>query len=283
MSDLTQLDVPAEPTPSTIDIQASDALGTQASNARDTPGPGAVNTAKGETSELELSRAQHTFARRVAESKATIPHLTLQVQADMQACVALRPTLAGVSPEDSSTESATGYGEMVVRACALALREHPRANSSYRDGRVQLHSRVNIGLAIALDSGEPDGSTVVVPTVFDADTRGLGEIAREIRDLRARAREGSLAPPELSGATFTVFDLGPFGVDAFAATVFPGQAAILAVGSVHPRAVADDNGQVVVRETVTLSLSCDNRVLYGADAGALLDRIRELLRSPTAL
>jgi pyruvate dehydrogenase E2 component (dihydrolipoamide acetyltransferase) len=283
MSDLTQLDAPAEPAPSTVDTQVSDAVGTRTSDMLGTPGPSAVNTAKGETSELELTRAQHTFVRRVAESKATIPHLTLQVQVDMQACMTLRSTLADGSPDAAATESAPGYGDMIVRACALALRQYPRANSSYRDGRVQLHSRVNIGVAMSLDSREPGGSTVVVPTVFDADSQALGDIAREIRDLRERAREGTLAPPELSGATFTVFDLGPLDIDAFSATVFPGQAAILAVGSVHSRAVAGDNGQVVARESTTLSLSCDHRVLYGADGAALLTRIRELLQSPASL
>ena len=123
---------------------------------------------------------------------------------------------------------------MVVKACALALREFPRANGSYRDGRLQLHSRVNVGVAVAGDADEPAGGTLVVPTVFDADQKSLGEIARETRALAERVREHSITPPELGGGTFTVSNLGMFGVSAFTAIINPPQAAILSVGSLKP-------------------------------------------------
>jgi pyruvate dehydrogenase E2 component (dihydrolipoamide acetyltransferase) len=236
-----------------------------------------VTTARGETIEVELSRTQQTIARRMAESKATIPHFALQADIDMEECVALRSELKRVGRADAPT-----YNDMVVKACALALREHPRANSSYRDGRLQLHGRVNIGVAVAVDSDEPAGGALIVPTVFDADVKSLGEIARETRTLAARVREHSITPPELGGGTFTVSNLGMFGVRSFTAIINPPQAAILSVGSVQPRPVARD-GEIVVRQEMTVTLACDHRILYGADAARFLGRIRELLEQPASL
>jgi pyruvate dehydrogenase E2 component (dihydrolipoamide acetyltransferase) len=242
------------------------------------PGPASgVATAKGETTIVELSRTQQTIARRMAEAKATIPEFTLQTEIDMEACVALRVELKSLGQADAPT-----YNDMVVKACALALRESPRANGSYRDGRLQLHSRVNVGVAVAGESDEPAGATLLVPTVFDADQKSLGEIARETRALAERVREHSITPPELGGGTFTVSNLGMFGVSAFTAIVNPPQAGILSVGSLGPRAVVSD-GEVRARNTMTVTLACDHRILYGADAARFLGRIRELLEAPAAL
>jgi pyruvate dehydrogenase E2 component (dihydrolipoyllysine-residue acetyltransferase) len=242
-----------------------------------------VAAAKGETTVVELTRTQQTIARRMAESKATIPDFALQAELDMERCVQLRSELKRLSPEEAPT-----YNDMVVKACALALREHPRANGSYRDGRLQLHSRVNVGVAVAADSDDPLGGALVVPTVFDADLKSLGEIARETRALAERVRTGTITPPELGGGTFTVSNLGMYGVRSFTAIVNPPQAAILSVGSLAPRAVvlagsADGGGEVVARHTVSVTLACDHRILYGADAARFLARIRELLEEPAAL
>jgi len=171
---------------------------------------------------------------------------------------------------------------MIIKACALALREFPAANSSYRDGRLQLHSRVNVGVAVAADAEEPAGGALIVPTVFDADQKSLGEIARETRALAARVRERTITPPELGGGTFTVSNLGMLGVTAFTAIINPPQAAILSVGLLEPRAVVRD-GEVQARNTMTVTLACDHRVLYGAPAARFLARIRELLEAPAAL
>ena len=235
--------------------------------------------AKGETTVLELSRTQQTIARRMAESKATIPHFALELDVDMEECVALRTELKRVAGEG---ETIPTYNDMVVKACALALRAHPRANSSYRDGRVQLHSRVNVGVAVATEGKGPQGGTLIVPTVFDAERKALGEIAREARALAARVRDGSITPPELSGGTFTVSNLGMFGVRSFTAIINPPQAAILSVGMVRPMPVARDRG-ILLRHTMSLTLACDHRVLYGADAARFLAHIRELLERPAAL
>jgi pyruvate dehydrogenase E2 component (dihydrolipoamide acetyltransferase) len=247
------------------------------------PAPGAIAreiaVAKGQATEVELSRTQQTVARRMAESKATIPHFALEVDVDMEECVSLRQELKRVA---GAGERAPTYTDMVVKACALALRAHPRANSSYRDGRLTLHSRVNVGVAVATESDELHGGTLVVPTIFDADRKALGEIARESRALAARVRDGSITPPELSGATFTVSNLGMLGIDRFSAIINPPQAAILAVGAVSPQAVVRDGG-ISVRHLMSLTLGCDHRVLYGADAARLLANIRELLQRPAAL
>ena len=242
-----------------------------------------VATAKGETTVVELTRTQQTVARRMAESKATIPDFALQAEVDMERCVALRSELKRLSPEEAPT-----YNDMVVKACALALHEHPRANGSYRDGRLQLHSRVNVGVAVAADSDDPMGGALVVPTVFDAALKSLGEIARETRALAERVRAGTITPPELGGGTFTVSNLGMYGVRSFTAIVNPPQAAILSVGSLALRAVvvASDAGggdEIVARHTMAVTLVCDHRILYGADAARFLARVRELLEEPAAL
>jgi pyruvate dehydrogenase E2 component (dihydrolipoyllysine-residue acetyltransferase) len=238
-----------------------------------------VASAKGQTTEVELSRTQQVIARRMAESKATIPHFTLELDVDMEDCVALRSELKRIAPQG---EAVPTYNDMAVKACALALRAHPRANSSYRDGRLQVHSRVNVGVAVATEGEALQGGTLIVPTVFDADRKALGEIAREARALAARVRDGSITPPELSGATFTVSNLGMYGVSSFTAIINPPQAAILSVGAVRQMPVAREGG-ISLRHTMAITLACDHRILYGADAARFLAHIRELLERPVAL
>ena len=165
---------------------------------------------------------------------------------------------------------------MVVKACALALREFPRANGAYRDGRFELYSRVNVGVAVAARDA------LVVPTVFDADQKGLGQIAAESRALAERVRSGEITPPELSGATFTVSNLGMFGIDSFAAVINSPQAAILAVGRIAERPAVRD-GKIVPAQLMSLTLACDHRILYGAEGARFLARVRELLEEPLAL
>jgi len=236
----------------------------------------AVATAKGTTTEVELTKLQQTVARRMAESKATIPDFHVQIDVDMDECVRLRGQLKQIAREGA--EVAPTYNDMVVKACALALREHPTANGSYRDGRAQLHSRVNVGVAVAADDA------LVVPTVFDADTKALGEIARETRALAERVRAKTITPPELGGGTFTVSNLGMFGISSFAAIINPPQAAIMSVGALSKRAVVDEDGEgIVARSMLTLTLVCDHRILYGAEAARFGARVRELLEAPAAL
>jgi pyruvate dehydrogenase E2 component (dihydrolipoamide acetyltransferase) len=211
----------------------------------------------------------------MAESKATVPHFYLSTEIDMSESVKVRTELKELS---GSERPAPTFNDMIVKACALALREFPRANGAYRDGRVELYSRVNVGVAVA------GHDALVVPTVFDADRKSLGEIAAETRALAEKVREGKVTPPELSGGTFTVSNLGMFGVTNFAAVINPPQAALLAVGSLEPKAAVDrESRRVVVRDMMGVTLACDHRILYGADGAQFLARVRELLEHPLSM
>jgi pyruvate dehydrogenase E2 component (dihydrolipoamide acetyltransferase) len=224
--------------------------------------------AKGAVSVQELTRPQEAHARRAAEAKAIVPEFTVEVDVDMEGVVALREQLAGA---DAPT-----VNDVVVKAVALALREHPRVNGAYRDGRFELHERVNVGIVVA----GPD--QLVVPTVYDADAKSLAEIAAATRAAIGRVRDGSITSAEQSGGTFTVSNLGMHGVDRFQAIVQAPQAAVLAVGAIAKRAVVRDD-ELVARRTLTLTLACDHRILYGADAAAFAARVRGLLEAPLGL
>jgi pyruvate dehydrogenase E2 component (dihydrolipoamide acetyltransferase) len=232
-----------------------------------------VETAKGEVTYEELSKLQSTVARRMAESKATAPHFYLRAEIDMSRAVEGRARLKSAATEGEVVPS---FNDMVVKACGLALREHPRANGAYRDGRFELYSRVNVGIAVAARDA------LVVPTIFDADRKGLRQIAAEARQLAARVREGQITPPELSGATFTVSNLGMYGIDGFSAVINPPQAAILAVGAIRESPVIRD-GEIGAAHLLPVDLACDHRILYGAPAAEFLARIRTLLEEPLSL
>ena len=229
-------------------------------------------TAKGQVEVVELTRLQQTVARRMAESKATAPDFVLSIDVDMEEAVELRKQLKAAAGD----QPAPSFNDFVIKASALALRDFPRANGAYRDGKFELYSRINVGVAVAAQDA------LVVPTVFDADRKSLGEIARDTRTLAERVRANAVTPPELSGGTFTVSNLGMFGVTEFSAVINPPQAAILAVGKMEPRAVVRD-GEVVARNIMTITLVCDHRILYGADAAEFLARIKALLEQPIAL
>jgi len=230
-------------------------------------------TAKGEVSQQELTKLQQTVARRMAESKATAPHFYLSVEIDMTRAVEARSRMKAGTPEGEPVPS---FNDMVVKACAIALREHPRANGAYRDGRLELYSRINVGVAVAAQDA------LTVPTIFDADRKGLREIARQTRELAGKVRDATVTPPELSGGTFTVSNLGMYGIDSFSAVINPPQAGILAVGAINERPVVRD-GELAKAQLMSVTLACDHRILYGADGAQFLARIRELLEEPANL
>jgi pyruvate dehydrogenase E2 component (dihydrolipoamide acetyltransferase) len=227
---------------------------------------------RGATTTEDLTRLQQTIARRMAESKATAPEFVITCEVDMEAAVAFRKQLKAASGDDP----APSFNDFVVKASALALKEFPRANGAYRDGKFELYSRINVGIAVA---GQ---DALIVPTIFDADSKSIGQISRDARALAGRVREGKITPPELSSGTFSVSNLGMFGIKRFAAVINPPQAAILAVGEMTPRAVVHD-GEIAVRSIMELTLTCDHRILYGADAAQFLGRIRERLENPLSL
>jgi pyruvate dehydrogenase E2 component (dihydrolipoamide acetyltransferase) len=233
----------------------------------------AVETAKGEIKFEDPSKLQATVARRMAESKATAPHFYLEAEVDMSAAVEARAKIKAMGGEG---DAAPSFNDMVVKACAIALREFPRANGAYRGGRFELYSRVNVGIAVAARDA------LVVPTVFDADRKGLRQIASESRALAQRVRDGQITPPELSGATFTVSNLGMYGIDSFSAVINPPQAAILAVGAIKERPAVRD-GELAPAHLMRVTLACDHRILYGAGGAEFLARIRALLEEPVSL
>lgn len=258
------------------DVERALEAGAAPAAAADAGAPRAAPVAppKGDVEVVELSRTQSLIARRMAEAKATIPEFTLQCEIDMEAAVALRSQMKALA--ERQERQVPSFNDMVVKACAIALREHPRANGTYKDGRFELHPRVNVGVAVAA------ADALLVPVVRDADMASLWGIATESRRLALAARDGTITPPDLAGGTFSVSNLGMFGIDAFTAVINPPQAAILAVGSLAQRAVVRD-GQLVARHTMSVTLTCDHRILYGADAAELLGSIRTLLEQPLAL
>jgi pyruvate dehydrogenase E2 component (dihydrolipoamide acetyltransferase) len=227
--------------------------------------------ARGEVRVVELTATQATIVRRMEQSAAEIPSFTVAADADVTQLVALR---SGAREESSPVPS---LNDFVVKAAALVLRELPRFNASFVDGRIECYSRINVGVAVATEDA------LLVPFVADADARTLSEIAAETRRLADAARNRSLGPEELRGGTFTVSNLGMFGVRSFTAIVDPPQVAILAVGAARRAPVEAEAGGIVFRDVATLTLCCDHRVVYGADGARFLSRLRELLERPLAL
>ena len=220
--------------------------------------PSSAVSGKGAVETVELTATQATIARRMVESASTIPVFSVSADVDMSLIAALR---GGAREEFGESPS---INDFVVAAAARTLRELPRFNSSYVEGKVECYSRVNVGVAVATDDA------LLVPVVFDADRRPLGEIAAETRRLADAARRRSLQPAELRDATFTVSNLGMFGISSFTAIIDPPQVAILAVGGLRG-------------DLMTVTLTCDHRVVYGADGARFLSRLRELLERPLVL
>jgi pyruvate dehydrogenase E2 component (dihydrolipoamide acetyltransferase) len=227
---------------------------------------------RGTVTVLEPTPTQATIARRMAHSAATIPVFTVSADADVSQIVAQRKV-----ERETGGDPAPSLNDFVIKAAALALRDFPRFNASWADGRIELYSRIQIGVAVATDDA------LLVPVVSDADRRPLAEIAGETRRLAEAARGRSLRPEELQDGTFTVSNLGMFGVRSFTAIIDAPQAAILAVGGVRREPRDGGAGGVAFRDVMTLTLSCDHRVVYGADGARFLSRLRELLEQPLAL
>ncbi len=252
-------------------LAASDGAPAASGAAPPAPAAGDGAGAKGEVTVSEPTRTQALIARRMASAKATIPEFQVTVEVDADPALELREQLRNTASPLPSVN------DLIVKACALALRAHPNVNAAYVDGHFERYSRINIGVAVASEG------TLVVPTVFDADRRSLIEIAAQTRRLATQVRDGSVAPADLSGGTFTVSNLGMLGVARFTAVINPPQAAILAVGAASPRPVARADGSIVVRRIMEMTLSADHRIVYGADAAEFLQTVRKRLERPAVL
>jgi pyruvate dehydrogenase E2 component (dihydrolipoamide acetyltransferase) len=210
--------------------------------------------AKGEVELIEPTPAERTVGRRAAESRATVPHLELGVDVEMTAA-------RGVARAEGVSMTA-----VLIRAVAIALRDHPRANAAYRDGHYELYSSVNIAVMLGK----------ATPTLFDADTKTVTALEDELRELSARAERGELRPPDLSGATFTLADLGPAGIDHPSILITPPQAGAAAAGAIRAVAIVRD-GAIVQGEIMRFVLASDLRILSGEQATTFLGRVKQLL------
>lgn len=222
------------------------------------------------------SRIEQLVAKRMVESRRDIPEYTVAIKIDMSAALAMRSDLKAVA-EDIGGARVPSVNDLIVKAVALTLRDHPRVNSAWIDDQVAEFQQINIGVAVATDDG-----SLVVPVVRAADTLSVGALATTTRELTDRARAGKAAPSDFSGGTFTVSNLGMFGVSAFTAVITPGQGAILSIGAAVTRPVQDGDG-IAWRPILTATLNSDHRVIYGAHAAAFLKHLGKLLEHPASL
>jgi pyruvate dehydrogenase E2 component (dihydrolipoamide acetyltransferase) len=232
---------------------------------------------------VPVSNMRRTIARRLVESKTTIPHFTATVTVDMDALLGLRATLndqLAAAAADGQAPVKLSVNDFLVRASALALVRHPGINSSWSDNGILQHGTVNIGVAVALPAQR--GGGLVVPTIRHAHLKGLRQISVETRALAEKARGQGQTIEEMSDGTFTLSNLGMYGIDHFEANINPPQAAILAVGAAAEKPVVR-GGQVAVGPVMTATLSADHRVVDGAMAGEWLATLRQLIENPAVL
>jgi pyruvate dehydrogenase E2 component (dihydrolipoamide acetyltransferase) len=217
-----------------------------------------------------LSMMRRTIATRLVEAKSTIPHFYLTADVDMDAAMDFREQVAQVHGAKLSVN------DLVLKACALALRRVPEANASFSEEAIIQHARVDIGMAVAIEDG------LITPVIRDADKKTIGQVGTEAREMAGRARDRKLKPEEYTGATFSVSNLGMMGIRQFSAIINPPEGAILAVGNVRKIPVVKD-GKIVVGQVMSITLSCDHRVIDGALGAKLLQAIVAILEKPISL
>jgi len=220
-----------------------------------------------------LSPMRKTIGRRMVESKQQAPHFYITLEVDMEAAMALRQQLKSMLAE----EEKVSVNDLIVKATAIALRKFPNLNASFAGDEIHVHDRVNIGIAVARETG------LVTTVVQDCDQKSLAQIARDSRDLIGRAREGRMRPEDMIGGTFTLSNLGMFDVEDFIAIINPPHAAILAVGAVKRVPVVKEDGQLAAGTRMKVTISADHRVTDGAEAAQFLQAIKEALEQPMRL
>lgn len=222
---------------------------------------------------VTISSMQKTIARRLSESKQTVPHFYISNEVDMTDALALRQVLNNSAGEGGVKVS---VNDLIVKACALALEKFPEVNSSFKDGQFVRHKQVNIGVAVDIPNG------LVVPVIHDANIKGVRSIAREAKALIEKARINKLTAADLSGSTFSVSNLGMMDVTSFIAVINPPEAAILAIAAVHKTFVPIED-KPVVRDMMSMTMSADHRILYGATVARFLQEVKRLLQDPYSL
>jgi len=231
------------------------------------PAPVAAPAGQVSFDEVPVSQMRKTIARRLSESLFTAPHFYLTMSIDMDACVAARAKINEVAKTKIS------FNDMVLKAVAVALKQHPKVNSSWLGDKIRYNHHINIGVAVAVDEG------LLVPVVRFADTKSLSQIGAEVKDFAQKAKDKKLQPADWEGSTFTISNLGMFGIDEFTAIINPPDACILAVGGIAQAPVVK-NGQIVPGNVMKVTLSCDHRVVDGATGAAFLQTLKSLLEEP---
>ena len=236
------------------------------------PTPASVPSAPAviEYGEFPISQMRKTIARRLSESKFGAPHFYLTMEIDMSQAVRDRKMI------NADAEIRVSFNDMVIKACALALQQHPAINSSWLGDKVRVNKDINIGVAVAVDEG------LLVPVVKSAYAKNLRQIHMEVVDYAGRARDKKLQLEEMQGNTFTISNLGMFGIEEFTAIINPPDSCILAVGAIVEKPVVRD-GQVVIANMMKVTLSCDHRVVDGATGSRFLQSVQQLLESPVRM
>jgi pyruvate dehydrogenase E2 component (dihydrolipoamide acetyltransferase) len=220
--------------------------------------------------EIKNSQMRKTIARRLAESKFTAPHYYLTIEVGMDEAMKSRAVINTVP------DTKVSFNDMVVKACAMALKKHPQVNSQWREDAMVINHHVNIGVAVAVEDG------LVVPVLNFTDQMSLTQIGASVRDLAGKAKNKKLTPAEMDGSTFTVSNLGMFGIQSFTSIINQPNSAILSVGAIEEKPVVR-NGQIVVGNTMTLTLACDHRTVDGATGAQFLQTLRIFLENPVTM
>ncbi|MBX6332785.1 MAG: 2-oxo acid dehydrogenase subunit E2, partial [Gemmatimonadaceae bacterium] len=221
--------------------------------------------------DVPLTQIRKTIARRLAESIGPIPTFYLTMEVDLTRAAEMRQAMAAMG--DAFKVS---YNDIILKAVATALAQHPEVNAHWLGDRIRTFNRVHLGMAVAIEDG------LITPVIFDADRKGLRQISEEARELAKRARERKLTPEEYTGSTFSVSNLGMFGIDQFTAIINPPEVGIIAVGALEEKPVVAD-GAVVVRKRMRLTMSCDHRVVDGATGAKFLQTLQRMLENPLML
>lgn len=229
-----------------------------------------ISTA-GDYQDIPLTQIRKTIARRLAESIGPVPTFYLTAELDVVRVAEMREAMIELGDQYK-----VSFNDIVLKAAATALQQHPEVNAHWLGDKMRYFNRVHVGMAVAVEDG------LITPVIFDADRKGLADISREARELAKRARDRKLKPEEYTGATFSVSNLGMFGIEHFTAIINPPEAAILAVGGVEERVVAVD-GAPAIRKRMTVTMSCDHRVIDGATGAKFLQTLRRLIENPLML
>lgn len=224
-----------------------------------------------ETKIIPLSAMRRTIAKRLSESTGPIPHFYLTADYDVTNLISVRQQLIDISGVKVS------LNDFIIRAIALALRHHPNVNASWGDDAITQHGEVHVGVAVATADG------LITPVIRNADHKSVTDIATEVRALADKAKNRRLKPDEYQGSTFTISNLGAWGIEEFTAIINPPNAAILAIGTAEARAVVDANRQIVVRDRMKVTMSCDHRIVDGAIGAEFLKTLRQYMEQPLRL